>query len=67
MTTKKMKKNMAVYKDGQYFYAPHRSHWGVWQWHESAIARGGHGEFIQDFSTREKAREEVYKLNNWNQ
>ena len=51
-------------KDGQYYYAPHRSSWGIWQHHELG---GGlsTGTFIRDCSTREEARREVYRLNGW--
>lgn len=51
-------------KDGQYYYAPHRSSFGIWQHHELG---GGFsaGTFIRDCSTREEARREVYRLNGW--
>jgi len=51
-------------KDGEYYYAPHRSSWGVWQWHcmDDGFC---YGSFMADFRTREDARKEVYKLNNW--
>ena len=52
-------------KEGEYYYAPHRSWWGIWQWHSFEVASGGHGEFIKDCRTKEEARREVYKLNKW--
>ena len=59
-------------KDGEYYYAPHRSLWGIWKWHswvtkvDGKIMECGIGEFIKDCVTKEKAREEVYRLNGWN-
>ena len=51
-------------KDGEYYYAPHRSLWGIWQCHSK-----GDGIFMDDFvkdcPTKEEARNEVYRLNNW--
>ena len=51
-------------KDGQYYYAPHRSLWGVWQWHDFDNGDGC-GSFVMDCNTRKEAREEVYRLNGW--
>lgn len=52
-------------KDGQYFYAPHRSLWGVWKRGETD-ANGSHGDtFIADFSTKVQAKDFVYKANHW--
>ena len=48
-------------RDGQFYYAPHRRLWGVWQWHES----GSYGEFVRDFETRDAAVLEVYRRNGW--
>lgn len=52
-----------VTKDGQYYYAPHRRMWGVWQWHQ--FKNGGVGTFYKDYPTKEDARKEVYRLNGW--
>lgn len=52
------------YKDGQYYYAPHRRMWGVWKWHRFESG-GGTGTFYKDFVTKEDARDEVYRLNGW--
>lgn len=52
------------YKDGQYYYAPHRRMWGVWKWHRFESG-GGAGTFYKDFVTKEDARDEVYRLNGW--
>ena len=57
-------------KDGQYFYAPHRRSWGIWQYHEKKISDQvsvGSGTFIKDLPTREEARKEVYRLNGWSE
>lgn len=56
------------YKDGQYFYGPHRSQWGIWQYHDTKVSEQisyGNGTFIKDLPTKEEARREVYKLNGW--
>lgn len=50
--------------DGQYYYAPHRRMWGIWQHHEH-IGGISTGDFIKDCSTKEEARREVYWLNGW--
>ena len=54
-------------KDGEYYYAPHRSVWGVWKWHAriGATDGSGIGVFVKDCYTKEKARDEVYRLNGW--
>ena len=53
-----------IRKDGEYYYAPHRKSWGVWQNHNHG---GGvsSGTFIKDFPTKELARIFVYGLNGW--
>ena len=38
---------------GQYYYAPHRRSFGVWQWTEVSET-GACGTFIKDFFTREQ-------------
>ena len=43
---------------GQYFYAPHRNSWGVWQW-DMVSENGSTGTFIKDFRSKEEAREFV--------
>ena len=59
-------------KDGEYYYAPHRRLWGIWQWHEvvpdgepSGVVAIGSGTFVKDYPTKEEARKEVYRLNEW--
>lgn len=44
-------------KEGQYYYAPHRRHWGVWKKGKTI------SEFICDFSTKVQAEQFVYKMN----
>jgi hypothetical protein len=51
-------------KDGQYYYAPHRRQWGVWQYHDHGNGYGS-GTFVKDLPTKEDARKEVYRLNGW--
>lgn len=50
--------------NGQYFYARHRSMWGVWK-RDNPNESARSGTFIKDFPTKEEARNEVYKLNGW--
>ena len=59
-------------KEGQYYYAPHRRQWGIWQWHAcspdgkaSGTTAGGSGTFIEDCLTKEEARRKVFALNGW--
>ena len=57
-------KNIFNAKVGQYFYARHRSHFGVWVYDfvsETAASR----KHVADFSTREEARSFVWKMNGW--
>ena len=49
---------------GQYFYAPHRNSWGVWQW-DMVSENGSMGTFIKDFRSKEEAREFVWQQNGW--
>ena len=51
-------------KDNQFYYAPHRDLWGVYQHHDDG---SGHscGTHIDDYPTREAARREVFRLNGW--
>ena len=56
---------MAGRKEGEYYYHPHRSLWGIWRWHSLGAAGSGRGEFVKDCMTQEEARREVYKLNGW--
>lgn len=51
-------------KDGQYYYAPHRRMWGVWQYHDYGNGNGS-GTFYNDYPTKEEARKEVSRLNGW--
>lgn len=53
-------------KDGQYYYAPHRRQWGIWQYHDLGNGNAS-GTFIKDCPTKEDARKEVYRLNGWKQ
>lgn len=52
-------------KEGQYYYAPHRSQWGVWR-REPTVNGVSGGQFIADFPTKIQARNFVYKMNGWN-
>lgn len=63
--------NEGIYNDktrkpvvGQYYYAPHRKLWGVWQW-TMVTNDGASGSFVKDFKTRDDARDFVYKMNGW--
>lgn len=51
-------------KDGEYYYAPHRQLWGIWQHKDlgNGLSCGSH---IKDCPTREEARREVFRLNKW--
>ena len=49
---------------GQYYYAPHRTRWGVWQWTEVS-ENGACGTFITNFGSKEEAREYVWQMNGW--
>lgn len=49
---------------GQYFYAPHRTSWGVWQW-DMVSENGSTSTFIKDFRSKEEAREFVWQQNGW--
>lgn len=51
-------------KDGQYYYAPHRRMWGVWQYHDNGNGHGS-GTFYKDYPTKDEARKEVFRLNGW--
>lgn len=50
--------------EGQYYYSPHRSLWGIWR-----VGKEINGlrtnKFVADCSTKEEAEERVYKLNGW--
>ena len=51
-------------KNGQYYYRPHRSSWGVFK----AVDYGGGvrvDEFVTDCYTKEEAEREVYSRNGW--
>lgn len=52
-------------KEGQYYYAPHRSMWGVWV--VSKVHPNGmrEGDFVRDYPTRDEAVFEVYRRNGW--
>ena len=49
---------------GQYYYAPHRRSFGVWQWTEVS-ENGACGTFIKDFRSKEEARDYVWQMNGW--
>lgn len=53
-------------RNGQYYYAPHRSMWGIWR-NENLGGGVETGTFIKDVPTKEEARNEVYRLNGWKQ
>ena len=52
-------------KEGEYYYAPHRSMWGVWK--AGNVGKGGSrlDMFITDFSTQIQAQNFVAKMNGW--
>lgn len=51
-------------RDGQYYYAPLRGRWGVWQHHN--IGDGfTQGVFVCSCNTKEEAAREVYRRNGW--
>ncbi len=52
------------YKDGQYYYAPLRSTYAVYLYHESE--NGGCGDKIIDNLSLQQAKQKVYELNGWN-
>ena len=52
-------------KNGEYYYGPHRRRWGVWLHRELGDGLSV-GEHVCDYDTKEEARREVYRLNNWN-
>jgi hypothetical protein len=51
-------------KEGQYYYRPHRSMWGVWinHNHPNGITTG---DFVKDFATKGEAIRFVYEKNGW--
>ena len=50
--------------EGQYYYARHRSMWGVWRAGKD-VNGFRDDDFIKDFVNKEDARKYVYSLNNW--
>jgi len=53
-------------KEGQYYYRPHRSSWGVWKTGRTDEVNGARmDEFVDDFPTQEEASAFVYKKNGW--
>ena len=53
-------------KAGEYYYAPHRSSWGVWKRGKDDEKTGVRmDQFICDFSTKAQASNFVYKMNKW--
>jgi len=53
-------------REGQYYYAPHRSSWGVWRVGKAAPKSGARmDDFITDFDTKAQASNFVYKMNKW--
>lgn len=52
-------------KEGQYYYAPHRSSWGVWKVGKTGKNGVRMDDFITDFSTKIQASNFVYKMNGW--
>lgn len=51
-------------KDGEYYYAPHRRFWGIWQ-NRIQPNNTAVGMFIKDCNSKQEAREEVFRLNGW--
>ena len=49
---------------GNFYYAPHRTQWGVWQW-DWVSENGASGKFIKDFRSKEEARAFVWENNGW--
>ena len=49
---------------GQYYYAPHRNCWGVWQY-DFVGDNCSSAKFIKDFHSKEDAREYVWQMNGW--
>ena len=49
---------------GQYYYAPLRNYWGVWQW-TYVSETGAMGSKVTEFFDKEEAREYVWKMNGW--
>lgn len=53
-------------KEGKFYYAPHRSQWGVWKRGKADEKTGAHmDDFIMDFSTKIQAENFVYRMNGW--
>ena len=52
-------------KEGDYYYAPHRGRWGIWEAH---FVEGGArmDDFVMDFIDKKDAVDFVYKQNGWN-
>ena len=48
--------------EGNYYYAPHRRHWGVWKVGKK-INGCSNNQFICDFATKIQADEFVKKMN----
>ena len=51
-------------KLGQYYYAPLRNYWGVWQW-TSVSETGAMGTKVTEFFDKEEARRYVWTMNGW--
>lgn len=51
-------------RNGQYYYAPHRRMWGIWQ-NQNLGGDVSTGTFIKDCMTKQEAADEVYRLNGW--
>lgn len=52
-------------KEGQYYYARHKSMWGVWKAGKANPNGSRLDEFIMDFSTKIQADAFVKKMNGW--
>lgn len=50
-------------RNGQYYYRPHRTRWGVWK--NTVSGEVTVGTFIRDFDTKEEARQFVFANNGW--
>ena len=51
-------------KEGLYYYAPHKSKWGVWR--AGKVKNNVQmADFIADFSLKAQAESFVYKMNGW--
>lgn len=53
------------FKEGQFYYKPHRRSWGVWRRGKTDENGMCMDDFIADFATQVQAKDFVYKANHW--